>query len=138
MADNTIFGVAYGNATITEVIQPGWLPTNHIGGATSIYLLNGDNLNGLDFGNREPQEAVIRGLAFNDRNKNGLRDVGEPDSAGSLSISTPTTMEHSMPENPPQSLLPTSITRLPSTKPEHTPSLISQRHLPRPEIVPRF
>ncbi|MCA9095508.1 MAG: hypothetical protein KDA68_18645, partial [Planctomycetaceae bacterium] len=80
--DYTIFGVAYGSASISEVIQPGWLPTNTVGGTTSVYLLNGENLTGIDFGNRERQEATISGVAFNDRNKDGVRDPDEPGLSG--------------------------------------------------------
>lgn len=78
----TIYGVAYGSATITEVAQPGWLPTNPATGSTSVYLLNGDNLTAVSFGNHEPQDAVIHGTAFNDKNKNGIRDAGEAGLSG--------------------------------------------------------
>lgn len=77
MGNYTVFGVSYGSSTIREVIQDGWLATTPTGGARTIYLLNGTNLDGVDFGNRERQEASISGTVFADTNKNGLRDPGE-------------------------------------------------------------
>lgn len=78
----TISGVPYGTSTIREVVQAGVTPTNHVGGIFSTFVLNGENRNGVDFGNHEPLDYSISGTAFNDANKDGLRDPSEPGVSG--------------------------------------------------------
>jgi hypothetical protein len=78
----TINGVNPGTVTLREVVQADWRPTNPLLASRSFVLRNNQNLTGQDFGNFAVLEGVIRGTIFADRNRNGLRDAGEPGVVG--------------------------------------------------------
>lgn len=78
----TITGVNPGTVTVREVVQADWRPTNPLLASRSFVLRNNQNLTGQDFGNFAVLEGVIRGTIFADRNRNGLRDTGEPGVVG--------------------------------------------------------
>jgi serine-aspartate repeat-containing protein C/D/E len=71
----TISGVPYGSTTIREVVQAGITSTT--AAVIDTLLLNGEDRVGVNFGNHEPTDYTISGIAFNDANKNGVRDLGE-------------------------------------------------------------
>lgn len=70
-----------GSYLIGEVMQSGWKQTEP---ATSIYgitLSAGQNVQGLNFGNKVDitvRLGSICGVKFNDKNGNGVQDAGEP------------------------------------------------------------
>jgi VCBS repeat-containing protein len=76
----TIGEVPYGTSTVREVLPPGFTPTN--GASRTSLLLNGEVRTGVNFGVKEPTDFVISGLAFNDANRNGVRDPGEKGLSG--------------------------------------------------------
>lgn len=67
-----------GSYTIKEVIQDGWEPTypNNTG-ILNVTLAEGQNLDGIFFGNKEILGSIC-GVKYNDLNNNGKRDPGEP------------------------------------------------------------
>lgn len=67
--------LAIGNYIIRSEAPTGWLQTSP-STTYSINLLHGIDTAGINFGNF--QLAAVHGIAFNDTNHNGVRDVGEP------------------------------------------------------------
>ncbi|KAF0152271.1 MAG: Cna B domain protein [Ignavibacteria bacterium] len=67
-----------GSYTIKEVIQDGWEPTfpNNTG-IINVTLAEGQNLEGIFFGNKEKLGSIC-GFKYNDLNNNGTWDFGEP------------------------------------------------------------
>jgi RHS repeat-associated protein len=63
-----------GTYRVREVQQNGW--TQKTANPSDLTLTSGTNATGYDFGNF--QLATISGLKFNDQNRNGKRDAGEP------------------------------------------------------------
>ena len=78
----TLLDVPYGTHTIREAVQAGFTPTNHAGGLFSTFILSGETRVGVDFGNHEPLDYTISGTAFNDTNKDGVLNPGEPGVSG--------------------------------------------------------
>jgi hypothetical protein len=78
----TIYAVPYGVNTIREVANPDFTPTAPTTGARSLYLLNGESVDGYDFGNHERSDASISGTVFADSDHDGVRDSGERGLAG--------------------------------------------------------
>jgi len=64
--------------SIDEVSQGGWSQT--VSPASPFVLVAGQNSPNSNFGNF--QGSVARGIKFNDINKNGIKDAGEPGIAG--------------------------------------------------------
>lgn len=69
-----------GTYTVTEVSQNGWTQSFPSSGSYSIVVSSGTNATNKDFGNF--QASSITGTKFNDVNKNGARDLGEPGLSG--------------------------------------------------------
>lgn len=76
----TLSGVAYGTTSIREVSQSGLTSTTPA--VINTLLLNGEVRQGINFGNHEPTDYVISGMAFNDVNQDGLRELGESGVSG--------------------------------------------------------
>ncbi|MEO9123485.1 MAG: SdrD B-like domain-containing protein [Microcoleus sp.] len=72
----TITDVPNGTFQVREVQQNGWTLTTQP--PADITVKAGDKVTGIDFGNFLPQPGTIRGLKFQDTNKNGTQDAGEP------------------------------------------------------------
>jgi Ca2+-binding RTX toxin-like protein len=72
----TITDVPNGTFQVREVQQNGWTLTTQL--PADITVKAGDKVTGIDFGNFLPQPGTIRGLKFQDTNKNGTQDAGEP------------------------------------------------------------
>ncbi len=71
-------GLAAGTYTIVQIPPAGQTQTFPLGNAPIVVALGaGQSIGGLDFGNRVPPGA-ISGTKFNDLDRDGLRDAGEP------------------------------------------------------------
>ena len=67
-----------GTYTINEVIDNRWQPTApNANGSISVTLTSGQNISGLNFGNKEKLGSIC-GIKFNDKNGNGIQDLNEP------------------------------------------------------------
>ncbi|MEW6652832.1 MAG: SdrD B-like domain-containing protein, partial [Bacteroidota bacterium] len=67
-----------GSYTIKEVIKDGWQPTApNTTGIINVTLSQGQNLDGILFGNKEILGSIC-GFKYNDLNNNGTWDLGEP------------------------------------------------------------
>ncbi len=73
----TFSAVAPGSVKVVEAKPAGWTSTSPLSAAYSFALKNGQNITGIDFGNRALRESGIRGTVFADTNRNGVRDAGE-------------------------------------------------------------
>lgn len=80
--DYTIFGVPYGLNTIREVTNPDFAPTAPVSASYTFTLLNGQAVDGYDFGNYERHDASISGRIYADSDHDGVRDPGERGLAG--------------------------------------------------------
>lgn len=69
--------VPAGTVSIGVVPTVGWRATNPPNNSRTLTLRGGQNLTGLDFGQVLLKDSSIRGVVFNDVNKNGFRDSGE-------------------------------------------------------------
>ena len=88
---NYCFGaLAAGTYTVSEVLQSGWTQTLP-GGLGTYSVTVPPSVANLNFGNCHPNAAAacsapqlseICGMKFNDINRNGVKDVGEPGLAG--------------------------------------------------------
>jgi hypothetical protein len=64
--------------TLTETLRPGWAQTLPAAGSYVVLLESGDDLDGVDFGNRQTVgRGNILGSVFDDRNGNGVKDPDE-------------------------------------------------------------
>jgi VCBS repeat-containing protein len=72
----TLAGVAYGTNIIREVVPANFVATNPAAGSQTIKLLNGENRNGVSFGNRE-KIGTIQGTIWNDADGDRIRDTAE-------------------------------------------------------------
>ncbi|RJP61783.1 MAG: T9SS C-terminal target domain-containing protein, partial [Ignavibacteriales bacterium] len=69
--------LAPGEYVVSEELQAGWTQTAPAApGTYTITIVIGQNINGLDFGNRK-ETGSICGTKYFDRNKNGQRDENE-------------------------------------------------------------
>ncbi|MCA9167999.1 MAG: tandem-95 repeat protein, partial [Planctomycetales bacterium] len=73
----TFLNVPYGNYVVRQVAQSGFVSTNTAGGALTLRVLNGENIQEANLGNREVTDYTLSGSAFFDANQNGVRDAGE-------------------------------------------------------------
>ncbi|WP_293366727.1 SdrD B-like domain-containing protein, partial [Microcoleus sp. CAWBG50] len=73
----TINDVPVGTHQVREVQQTGWTLTTALP-ADVVIAKAGEKPTGIDFGNFLPQPGQIRGLKFQDNNRNGVQDAGEP------------------------------------------------------------
>ena len=73
----TIAGIHPGSIQIVELPGADWMPTAPSTGKRLVTLLNGANVSGQDFGNKQRTDALISGAVYVDSNKNGVRDPGE-------------------------------------------------------------
>ena len=70
-----------GDYTIKEIMQEGWIQTLPASGNYTFNLAAGQNITGIDFGNKVEKDdklGSICGIKFNDLNGNGKQDEGEP------------------------------------------------------------
>jgi hypothetical protein len=83
-AGNYVFqNLTPGTYTLTETLLPGWAQTLPVSGRYFVTIFSGDNVTGLDFGNRQTVgRGNIFGLVFDDRNGNGAKDPNEPGLSG--------------------------------------------------------
>ncbi|MEG4318878.1 MULTISPECIES: SdrD B-like domain-containing protein, partial [unclassified Microcoleus] len=72
----TLKDIPAGTFQVREVQQNGWTQTTP--NPAAVTLKPSENKTGIDFGNFLPQPGTIRGLKFQDTNKNGTQDAGEP------------------------------------------------------------
>ncbi|MEG4283238.1 DUF4347 domain-containing protein [Microcoleus sp. A006_D1] len=72
----TLRNVPAGTFQVREVPQTGWIQTT--ANPADVIVNAGDAIPGINFGNFLPQPGAIRGLKFQDTNKNGIQDAGEP------------------------------------------------------------
>jgi hypothetical protein len=70
----SFFNLAPGNYAVTELSRTGWVLTTPA--TVNISLSSSSNLPDINFGNFKL--VTLSGLAFNDQNKSGSFDVGEP------------------------------------------------------------
>jgi serine-aspartate repeat-containing protein C/D/E len=70
--------VGPGEYRVREVQQTGWRPTAPVGGSHLVVVTAGQNVTGKLFGNQRIGTAILRGIKFEDRNGNGLRESTEP------------------------------------------------------------
>jgi hypothetical protein len=69
-----------GSYLLGEVMQSGWSQTEPANGIYGITLTPGQNIQGLNFGNKVDvtvRLGSICGIKFNDKNGNGVQDLGE-------------------------------------------------------------
>ena len=79
--DYTFAGLPPGVYRVAEVVQTGWRQTAPASpGYHSVTLVAGQVVTGVDFGNWQPSQ--LRGLVWNDRDADRVKDSGEPGSAG--------------------------------------------------------
>ncbi len=78
----TLSGLSLGSYVIRDVPKIGWIATAPGTGAQLLTLLNGAVVTNINFGNQQRVDGAIRGVAFVDSNKNGVRDTGERGLAG--------------------------------------------------------
>lgn len=72
-------GIGPGSQRIRELGQPNWEPTAPPAGVHTVMLTSGQDLSGIDFGNRS---GTITGTKYRDTNGSGVRDAGEPGLSG--------------------------------------------------------
>ncbi len=72
----TFLGLQGGTYVVAEVLQAGWSQTLPAGGTNTIDLADGEQRTGVDFGNTRP--GTLDGVKFEDRDRNGVQDNGEP------------------------------------------------------------
>jgi len=77
----TFSGLEPGTYTVAEEIKPHWSQTAPVGGTHVVTVGWGDNAIDKDFGN-VPDPAAITGTKYNDLDRDGVFDVGEPGLAG--------------------------------------------------------
>ncbi|MBN1322464.1 MAG: hypothetical protein JW986_00480 [Methanotrichaceae archaeon] len=78
----TFQNIAPGRYKVSELSREGWTPTTPT--ERDVNIVSSD-VNGIDFGNRvvsSPTLASIWGVKFNDLNRDGARDEGEPGLSG--------------------------------------------------------
>ncbi|MEX2187071.1 MAG: SdrD B-like domain-containing protein [Pirellulales bacterium] len=69
-----------GTYTIVEVMQNNWVQTAPLGGSHMTTVDGGQSVGDFDFGNFEL--ATVHGTKWSDKDKDGIRDEGEPGLAG--------------------------------------------------------
>ena len=76
-------GLDPGEYQLREAPKDDWVQTFPMNNAGhSVFLEQGETIEGVDFGNWDPLPAEIHGLKFDDRNGNGRKDAGEPGLSG--------------------------------------------------------
>ena len=65
-----------------EIPAVGWTPTAPGTGMQLVRVLNGTDVGGVNFGNKQRTDGAIAGIVFVDANHNGVRDAGERGLAG--------------------------------------------------------
>ena len=81
-----VSGVTPGTVSIVEMATPGWRPTAPRTSVHTIALKSGDNVVGLDFGNEQLKDSVIRGTVFADTDRNGVRGATERGLAADITV----------------------------------------------------
>ncbi|MEQ1825297.1 MAG: Ig-like domain-containing protein [Pirellula sp.] len=64
--------LAYGLTTIRAVPRTGYTSTSPV--SLTTVLLNGENREGVNFGNHDPSDFSFSGVVFHDQNRDGIRD----------------------------------------------------------------
>lgn len=67
-----------GSYVVAQVLLNGWIQTAPATGSHAVTLSSGLDPAGIDFGNHEIQTGSISGVLWNDLNRDGLQDAGEP------------------------------------------------------------
>ena len=73
----TLGDVPIGSFVVREAPPSGWTPTAPGTGMQLVRVLNGTNVSGVNFGNKQRTDGTVAGMAFADANRNGVRDAGE-------------------------------------------------------------
>ena len=82
----SVSGVTPGTVSVVEMATPGWRSTVPRTGVHTIALKSGDSAVGLDFGNEQLKDSVIRGTVFADTDRNGVRGATERGLAAGITV----------------------------------------------------
>ena len=75
----TFFNLEPGNYTVAEVTKAGWLQTSpSTPGTHTVNLAANQVVENKDFGNRNASIGLIKGKKWNDKDEDGVKDIGEP------------------------------------------------------------
>ncbi|HBE54330.1 MAG TPA: hypothetical protein DDW76_37680, partial [Cyanobacteria bacterium UBA11369] len=75
----TFFNLEPGNYTVAEVTKAGWLQTSpSTPGTHTVNLAANQVVENKYFGNRNASIGLIKGKKWNDKDEDGVKDIGEP------------------------------------------------------------
>jgi Mg-chelatase subunit ChlD len=73
-----------GTYTVAQIISPPWVATTQL--SYNLDIISGNTYNNINFGARSAY--MVSGSVFNDINKNGSKDTGEPNYNNAVNITT--------------------------------------------------